>query len=68
MSCLNPTSPHSAREGGLLAETYFVQALQRAALASVLALHNQRVRNTPPKYCRTHGSSLDDPRHLFAEG
>lgn len=53
MSCLNPTSPHSAREGGILAETYFAQALQQAALASVLALHKQWVRNTLPKYRKT---------------
>ena len=63
MYCLNPTSPHFARKGSLHAaiteqhlghaETYFAQALQQVALASVLALQEQWVGNILPKYCKT---------------
>lgn len=70
MSCLNTTSPHFARKGGLHAviterhlghaETHFAQVLQGVPPASVLALHEQWVRNIPPKYCKTQA--------LFAEG
>lgn len=74
MSCLNTTSPHFARKGSLHAviteqplghaETYFAQVLQQVPLASVLAQHEQRIRNIPPKILQDSSCSLDNPRHI----
>lgn len=45
-----------------------LKALLQGLLSSVLALHDQWVGNILPKYFKTLNSSLDDPRHLFADG